>query len=688
MRHWLRSPTLLKYFVGQHIANGLSVAASVAAVTLVASLLLGFGVGQPATLGAIGASISDFPAPWRVKARTLLTGFALSIVSTILVEASGVSTALEILVIGALAFGAGILTGWGRWALSLNAQVLVPVVFMLGLPPLDAAGLMRAELLYIAGGLGYIVLALSITALIDASDRRMMASEAFREFAAYLAVIARFFDPGVDLAEVYGAGLRQQAALSEQMQAARALLLHRARKSPERVRLAATIGVLLDAFDALVAALCDLPKLAALPSAAVLNQRIATMLRTGALDLQGLSLSLLARETPKLPPDHSISFDATRREAERVLALESTSAGERAVIMATTKRLSQVREQIRRLERTVSDDATAEAAIGEVDLSAFEPRRRFDPRLLAPHLAMGTPVFRYATRLSLAMMTGAIVAAGLGVERHGNWVLLTIAVILRPTYGLTQQRRNHRLFGTLIGCVISAGAVAYLPVGELVALQAASIALTHGFVRLNYGLASIGASMTALISLHLITPNASAPVLMRLAHTIIGAAIAHVFNHFWPSFELSAAPALARRLLQRAKNFADVSLEPSATDQTYRLARKDLIEALAAASDSAARMGGEPPAAQRGLEEMTAMLIAASVFASHVSAARLEMQEAEGDEAIEARCAAAATRRWLDQRLAEETPAAEAEAPHAALREAADNLVKAADAFARVVRPA
>ena len=517
MRHWLRSPTLLKYFVGQHIANGLSVAASVAAVTLIASLLLGFGAGQPATLGAIGASISDFPAPWRVKARTMLTGFALSIVSTILVEVSSLSRVLVILVIGALAFGAGILTGWGRWALSLNAQVLVPVVFMLGLPPLDAAGLMRAESLYVAGGLGYIVLALSITALIDASDRRMMASEAFREFAAYLAVIARFFDPGVDLAEVYGAGLRQQAALSEQIQAARALLLHRARQSPERVRLAATIGVLLDAFDALVASLCDLPKLAALPSAAVLNQRIAMMLRTGALDLQGLSLSLLAHETPKLPPDHSIAFDATRREAERVVALESASARDRTAIIATLKRLSQVRAQIRRLERTVSDDVTAEAAIGEVDLSAFEPRRRFDPRLLAPHLVVGTPVFRYATRLSLAMMTGAIVAAGLGVERHGNWVLLTIAVILRPTYGLTRQRRDHRLIGTLIGCVHRCGR-GRLSAGRRVGWAAGGFDRAHPRLRAHELLARLDRRLDD--GADLVAPDhagASAPVLMRLA---------------------------------------------------------------------------------------------------------------------------------------------------------------------------
>ena len=85
-RNWLRSPVLLKYFVGQHIVNGVSVAAAVMLVSVAASSILGFGLGQPATLGAIGASISDFPGPWRVKARTLLVGFSLSLVSTIAVE--------------------------------------------------------------------------------------------------------------------------------------------------------------------------------------------------------------------------------------------------------------------------------------------------------------------------------------------------------------------------------------------------------------------------------------------------------------------------------------------------------------------------------------------------------------------------------------------------------------------------
>ena len=84
-------------------------------------------------------------------------------------------------------------------------------------------------------------------------------------------------------------------------------------------------------------------------------------------------------------------------------------------------------------------------------------------------------MLRFAARLALAMMAGALVARSLGGEQHGNWVLLTIAVVMRAGYGLTRQRRDDRVIGTLIGCVLAAGAVAYLPLGALVAVQAVSL---------------------------------------------------------------------------------------------------------------------------------------------------------------------------------------------------------------------
>jgi uncharacterized membrane protein YccC len=594
----------------------------------------------------------------------------------------------EIFAIGVIAFAAGMVTGLGRWALSLGMQMLVPMVFVLGLPPLAPAAMFRAIGLLAAGGFAYTAVALALTCLVAASDRRMMASECFRELGAYLNAIARFSDPKLDLAEIYGATIRQQAALSEQLQAARALLLAGARKSPERVRLAATIGILLDAFDALVAAQCDLPRLRAAPSAQKLLARIGILLRASALDLQHLSLDLLAHKTPRLPADHSVARDAMRREAFRLIGLEETSEVLRAAISRTMARLDAARVEIQRLERALSDDKAAEAAIGDVDLAAFRPRRSYDIRALRVHLTPASPVFRYATRLSLAMMSGAVVATALGGERHGNWVLLTIAVILRANYGLTRQRRDDRLIGTLIGCVAAAGAVAYLPVAALVGVQAFALALTHSFLRQNYRLASIGASMVALVSLHLIDPAGAAPILVRLADTIIGAAIAHVFSLFWPSWELAEASRLARRLLARASGFADVALRTDASDQDYRLARKDLIEALAALSDSAARMGGEPRAAQRGLDEMAAMLIAASVFVAHLSAARLGLRDPNAEGSAQARIGAEATRQWIVKQLAADPESTgdrteEAVAPLPRLGSTAIGLIDAAHAFER-----
>src|SRR5579872_4512891 len=84
MRNWHRSPAVLKLLVGLHIVNGFSVAAGVAAVATLSAIVFGFEAGQPATFGAIGASISDFPAPLRNKAATLVVGFCLSLCATMI----------------------------------------------------------------------------------------------------------------------------------------------------------------------------------------------------------------------------------------------------------------------------------------------------------------------------------------------------------------------------------------------------------------------------------------------------------------------------------------------------------------------------------------------------------------------------------------------------------------------------
>ena len=320
MPRWPRPPNLLRLFVGQHIINGASVGLGVVAVALVSSAIFGFAAGQPATLGAISASISDLPAPWREKAKTLGFGFALALLSTVAIQLALPWPVAALVMIGVISFVGGLVTGLGRWAVAVGMQAVIPMVFILGFPRETFPAAVRIEMLLAGGGVAYIAFALLATVFTDASARRMVASESIREFSIYMRAVAGVFDPDQELAAAYGATIRQQSMLSEQLQSARSLLLDRPGEKGERMRLAASIGILLDALDALVAAQCDVELIRQTPAAATVLARIGDALRVGSLDLEHLSLELLTTGHPILPPDHQLAIDALKREAARVEA--------------------------------------------------------------------------------------------------------------------------------------------------------------------------------------------------------------------------------------------------------------------------------------------------------------------------------------------------------------------------------
>jgi uncharacterized membrane protein YccC len=623
MIYWLRSPLLLKLLVGQHILNGVSVAAIVFLVTVAASVILGFEAGLPATLGAIAASIGDFPAPLRSKRLTLSVGLALALISTLAVQlCSSIHIAL-ILDIGVSAFIAGLVTGYGRWALALSMQIVLPMVFVLGLPPADLAGTLRVEAVFAGGGVAYVVVALIVTAVTDAGGRRLMTSECIRELSAYLRAVARFYDDNAELAEVYGGVIRQQAAFSDQLQSARALLLDAPRASKERVRLAASIGILLDVLDTLVAANIELADLRKSPLTAPLRESIARLLRVNAERLDHLSLELLASAEPHLPKDHTLALEDVLRQEMRLTDTGEIDDETHLSARSTVVLLSAACDHIRRLERALCDDEEAAASMSGLDLASFAPRPSFDLGLLKPHLSFASPVFRFSVKLSLAMTAGAVIATTLSSANHGNWILLTIAVVMRASYGLTRQRRDDRVIGTLIGCLIAATLVAVAPTAALVAAQVLGLAIAHSFARLRYRIASTGASIVALLSLHLVSPSEGAPVLARVADTIIGAALAQLFSHLWPRWEFLEAPSLASRLLADVALYAKSALDAEVSEQSYRMARKRMIEAIAALTDSAGRMSAEPQAVRKGQSELDSMLVGAPRMAAHLTKTRL-----------------------------------------------------------------
>ncbi len=80
---------------------------------------------------------------------------------------------------------------------------------------------------------------------------------------------------------------------------------------------------------------------------------------------------------------------------------------------------------------------------------------------------------------------------------------------------------------------------------------------------------------------------------------------------------------MASRLQAQLAAFASAALRSDVSEHDYRLARKNVIEAMAALSDSAGRMAIEPMTARKGLDEMAELLIRAYSLVAQLSAARL-----------------------------------------------------------------
>lgn len=70
--------------------------------------------------------------------------------------------------------------------------------------------------------------------------------------------------------------------------------------------------------------------------------------------------------------------------------------------------------------------------------------RKIRIAVLRRHLNTDSPVLRYALRLAMAMLTGFVLARNLPYAAHGHWILLTTAVVLRPSFSQTRQRHNDR----------------------------------------------------------------------------------------------------------------------------------------------------------------------------------------------------------------------------------------------------
>ncbi len=622
-------PKFLKYFFGHHILNGVAVAVSVLAVGLAAVALFGFARGMAAALGALCVSIADASTPFSAKLRILPLAWACATVAAVATAFAGGTPLVEGAVVILTGFAAGLLIALGRWAISLSVLTLISMVFTLGAPAATLAGRLDYAAMAAFGGGLYIPVALALTRVSDASGRRITLAEVLREFASFLRRVAGFYRRDADEGEVCLKVVEQQASFADHLQTARGLIISAADRA-EATRLIAALAAVLDAFDGMVSTLADHSplRLAQGSGAGVsLAAQMNLLLRETAHDLDALALELVVRGESLTFPDRAAELD---RFSQTIAALEARGGADPQVLRAarlTRARVGMALSKLAGLPALVASGEAAAKALTGVDMRAFAPSLRISPGSIRRALRLSSPVFRHAARLSLALGCGYALTETVPGLKHGNWILLTIAVIMRASYAATRQRRDQRLVGTLLGCG-AAGALLWTgSTGVLLAVQILAIAVAHAYVKIDYRLTSFAASVMALLGLHLLDPAQAPLVGARLVDTVIGAGVAFLFAFLLPEWERQSAPALATGFLRALGVYADRALRWDVSEQDYRLARKDLMEAFSALGESAARMRADPRSQREIWPHYSAVIAAAYVAAAQIVTVRLMIRQ-------------------------------------------------------------
>jgi uncharacterized membrane protein YccC len=491
------------------------------------------------------------------------------------------------------------------------------------------------------------------------------------------------------------------------LQTARSLIVSAADRA-EATRLIAALAAVLEAFDGIVSTLADHAPLRlahspspgrasddALLSANSLAAQMERFLLRLADDLDALALDLVVGGDNLTFPDRSDALDSFSRQ---IAALEADHGADPETLRAarlTRARVGLALSHLARLPCLLNRQELAEQAMAGLDMRAFAPPLRVTAQAIVEQWRWSSPVFRHALRLALALGFGYALIELVPGLKHGNWIILTIAVIMRASYSATRQRRDERLFGSILGCGL-AGVLLWIGSSPLLlAVQLFAVGVAHAYVKVDYRVTSVAATVMALLGLHLIDPVEAPPVAVRLVDTLVGAGVAFLFNFLLPQWESQTAPGVAKGFLSALHRYADRALRWDAPEQDYRLARKNLMEAFSALGESAGRMRADP-ATRRDLWPGYSKLIAAAyVAAAQIVTVRLLIRNRRDDlEPLASQRLVDETRRAamaaLDLTAPAPAPCApdgqnegNAETAFAALRQRCDEVLREAQALRR-----
>jgi uncharacterized membrane protein YccC len=489
---------------------------------------------------------------------------------------------------------------------------------------------LRHGALFFAGGAGYMTYAMIVVWRLRRRLKQQVLAEALYELAAYTGIKAGCYDMANPLPAQMEKLVRQQSTLAERQQASRDLVLRGKPREDEAV-LVRVHYAMFDLYELVLSTHTDYALLRHHFAGGPVLPLLGDLIGKAASDIESVAYAMTRNRPSRAAIDYRAELAALDVALRALPPADSEEVNAQAVLRATSNKIRDMIAMIARLHAaSAAGDGTLPMAAGS-DLTPFLTQQRYNLGILVANLRWTSPTFRFSLRVAMAISVGLLSSEWLPYTSHGYWTALTIAVILKPTFSMTRQRRADRLVGTLIGCVITAVILRFVhSPAVLIGFLFVATAAGPTFLSIKYRYTAIAASVQALLLIGLTVPHGGGAIEQRLLDTLLGTLIASFFSYVLPSWEYQNLPALVEAVADANRGYidaaADLLLGRAVDDARYRIQRKRFMDDLANLSAALGRMLDEPAAQQRAPDELNRFTVQNYLLMAHMAALRLLLQ--------------------------------------------------------------
>jgi uncharacterized membrane protein YccC len=573
---------------------------------------LGYFEYAPAVVvGTFLNAPGDIPGSFKRKVNAILVSIGLTMVITAIILFSKPYLPLLLAGFGVITFVVSLLSVYGFRASLVSFSGLLAMVIAFAIQKESAHEILVQVALMGVGGLWYLVVSFVFQKLAPIKEQNQLLSDTLLLIGKYLKLRAKLLTQKTKRNELLKQNFVLQHQINEKHETLRESLFTARKRSGRSRYEEKQVLILLSSihiFELIEAKHLDYDAIddifgnrkEFLKSSQKLNKIMGNHL---------IRLSELLIQNDKIP-NRDVLLDALSKTYESITnyidTVQLPEAREGALVLKNLYDYQeQILEEIRTIRRVMANvQEASKVSLKREDSSQFLTLQEYRLNVFIQNFSPKATMFRHSLRLAIAIVFAYLLGFILDIQ-NTYWILLTIIVIMRPSYGLTKERSKDRIIGTLIGAAM---AVCIVLITQNVVVYAAlavfSLIFAFALIQQNYKSAAALITISIIFVYSFINPNAFEVIQYRVIDTVLGSAIAVVANYLLlPSWEADNLKQVLLNALKRNKSYIlatqKLYQDPSLHQLSYKVARKEAFLAISNLNAAFQRLTQDPKSKQK-----------------------------------------------------------------------------------------